>query len=611
MKNKVMWGLSIFASLFLLLGLAIIFGIEKTTSELNTLVQLHQVELLREQLLMQMRSIQYEVKLRDTPYAEEPANIFKNILAMKTMVNDCSSCHHSQRNMEKLHDLRDRLDEYSKGLKIVISRDRRPALLGVERREVLKNGEDLIGKIREIILVTAAKLEDRTRLTHKRIHFMKGALYIVVFSVPFLAVGMIFVFGQAFTRPLKVLLHATRKLKGGDMDFRVGKLEHEFGEVASSFNEMAEELKRHVDAIEESETRYRVLFESAVDAIFIIDTEGERAGRIVAANQAAAKMHGYEVEELQELFIGDLDLPSDALGVPDRIAGICRGERLNMEIDHKRKDGTIFPVEVSAGLLEIKGHKFILAFDRDISARRKAEEKLQRAEHLRMCGEFAASMAHEIKNPLACMKFAIQVLSDQSTLPEKDQDLLLKIICEIDRIEDLMKHLLNSTRPPKPQMIIMDINKVLVATISFSQKHPSFSGRGDNKVEIITATGADIPLIMADPMQMQQIFLNLLINAAEAIPGKGKIEVRSEYVRAGEKVQITFSDSGNGIEEEMLEKIFDPFFTTKSKGAGLGLAIVKRLVEQHEGSISVQKKNDGEAAFVISLPVRREKDAAG
>lgn len=611
MKKKVMWGLGIFASLFLLSGLSIIYGIEKTTSELNTLVQLHQVELLREHVLMQMRSIQYEVKLRDTPFAEDPATIFKSILTMKAMVNDCTSCHHSPRNLEKLHDLRDRLDEYSKGLKSVISRDKRPALLGAERTRVLKNGEDLIDKIREIILVTAAKLDERTRLTNERIHWMKGALYVIVFTVPVLAVGMIFVFGQAFTRPLKVLLDATRRLRGGDMDFRVRRLEHEFGEVASSFNEMAEELKRHVDTIEESETRYRVLFESAVDAIFIIDTEGERAGRIVAANQAAAKMHGYGVEELQKLFIGDLDLPSDAMGVPDRIAGICRGELLKMEIDHRKKDGTVFPVEVSAGLLEIKGHKFILAFHRDISARRKAEEKLLRAEHLRMCGEFAAGMAHEIKNPLACMKFAIQVLSEQSTLPEKDHDLLLKIVYEIDRIEGLMKHMLNFTRPPKPQMIVMDISKVLDATISFSQKHPSFSQRGDSNVEIVTDAGSDIPLIMADPMQMQQIFLNLLINGAEAITGKGKIVVKSEYVRAEEKVQITFSDSGHGFEEGMLEKIFDPFFTTKSKGAGMGLAIVKRLVEQHEGSISVPKTNGSEAAFVISLPVCQEKDLAG
>lgn len=610
MKKKIIWGLCIFAVLFFSSGLSIIFYIEKTTSELNTLVQLHQVELLREHLLMQMRNIQYEVKLSDTRHAEEPARIFKKILTIKTMVNDCSICHHSPRNLERLHDLRDRLDEYSKGLKMFFSRDRRPALLGAERTKVLKNGEDLIGKIREILLVTATKLEERTRITDERIHLMKGALYVVVFTGPLLAVGMIFVFGRAFTRPLKVLLDATRKLKGGDLDFRVPRLEHEFGEVASSFNEMAEELKRHMDAIEESETRYRVLFESAADGIFIIDTEGERAGRIVAANQAAAKMHGYGMEELQKLFIGDLDSSNDAIEVPDRIARICGGEWLKMEIDHRRKDGTIFPVEVSAGLIEIKGHKFILVFDRDITARRKAEDKLQRAEHLRMIGEFAASMAHEIKNPLACMKFAIQVLSEQSVFPEKDQHVLLKIIGEINRIEGLMKDLMNFTRPPKPQMIVMDINKVLAATISFSQKHPSFSGRGDNKVEIMTDIGVDIPLVMADPMQMQQIFLNLLINAAEAIHGKGKIEVRSECVRAGERVQISFSDSGHGIEDGMIEKIFDPFFTTKSKGSGMGLAIVKRLVEQHDGSISVQEKNGSETSFIINLPVCKEKDVA-
>lgn len=610
MKKKIMWGLGIFAALFFLSGLSIIFCIEKATSDLNTLVQLHQVELLREHLLMQMRSIQYELKLSGTHYAKEPAYILRYISTMKTMLNDCSSCHHSPQNMAKLNELRDSMDQYSKGLEMVSGRARRPLFLEVEQRKVLKNGEDLIGKLREILLVTVAKLEERTGRTQKSIRFMKGVLYGIVFTVPLLAVGMIFVFGQTFTKPLKVLLDATRKLRSGDMDFRVRRLDHEFGEVALSFNEMAEELKRHVAAIEESETRYRVLFESAVDAILIIDTEGSMAGRIIDANQAAAKMHGYEVEELQKLFIGDLNVPEEIAGVPCHIAGICRGERLEAEIDHRRKDGTVFPVEVSAGLLEIKGRKFILAFYRDISARRKAEEKLQRAERLRMCGEFSASVAHEIKNPLACMKFAIQVLSEESTLPEKDQDLLMKIVCEIDRIEGLMRQMLNFTRPPKPQMVLMDINKVLAATIAFSQKHPSISGSGGNKVEILTAAGTDIPPVMADPVQLQQIFLNLLINAAEAIPGEGRIEVRSEYVRAEEKVQITFSDSGHGIEEEMLDKIFDPFFTTKSKGSGMGLAIVKRLVEQHDGSISVRKKSEGETIFSINFPLCREKDVA-
>lgn len=126
-------------------------------------------------------------------------------------------------------------------------------------------------------------------------------------------------------------------------------------------------------ALQESEARYRMLFESAVDAVFIIDAEGEDAGRIVEANRAAAEMHGYTVSELLGMTISDLDTPDAASEAPTRIKQITKGEWLKTELMHQRKDRSVFPIEVSAGLLEIGGHQFILAIDRDISDRRAAE----------------------------------------------------------------------------------------------------------------------------------------------------------------------------------------------------------------------------------------------
>jgi len=127
-------------------------------------------------------------------------------------------------------------------------------------------------------------------------------------------------------------------------------------------------------ALWESEKRYRALFETAGDAIFILDTEGERAGRIVSANQAAADMHGFTIEELLTLNIRDLDTPDSAKEVSGRIGRMLAGEKLKFEVKHRKKDGTIFPVEVHAGLLELEGHKYILAFDRDITESKRAKE---------------------------------------------------------------------------------------------------------------------------------------------------------------------------------------------------------------------------------------------
>ena len=140
------------------------------------------------------------------------------------------------------------------------------------------------------------------------------------------------------------------------------------------------ELKRTEEALRESEMSYRTLFEKAGDAILILEAEGENAGKIVAANKAAAGMHGYTVNELLTLKITDLDTPEVAKETPDRIRRSLRGEWIKEEITHRKKDGTMFPVEVSGGMIEFGNHKYILSFDRDITERKRAEEVLRESE---------------------------------------------------------------------------------------------------------------------------------------------------------------------------------------------------------------------------------------
>lgn len=137
---------------------------------------------------------------------------------------------------------------------------------------------------------------------------------------------------------------------------------------------LAKEQKRMADVLLESEKRYRTLFERAGDAIFILESEGEKAGRIVMANKAAAAMHGYTVAELSNMKIMELDTIDSAKGAAGMIRRILDGEWVKTELHHRRKDGTEFPVDVSAGLLEYGGHKYVLAFDRDITERRQIEE---------------------------------------------------------------------------------------------------------------------------------------------------------------------------------------------------------------------------------------------
>ncbi len=203
----------------------------------------------------------------------------------------------------------------------------------------------------------------------------------IIIVLTILPIILSFFLSRFIVKPVQELAKGMEEVSKGNLDHKIEiKSKDEIGELADIFNKMAQDLQKSNHEIQESEKRYRTLFESAGDAIFILDGEGEKAGHIVAANKAAAEMHGYSVNELLALNITDLDTPDSAKESPGRIQRMLKGERIKAEILHLKKDGTVFPVEVNAGLLEIGGYKFILAFDRDITERKRAEEALQESE---------------------------------------------------------------------------------------------------------------------------------------------------------------------------------------------------------------------------------------
>ena len=243
------------------------------------------------------------------------------------------------------------------------------------------------------------------------------------------------------------------------------------------------------------------------------------------------------------------------------------------------------------------------SFNEMAASLKKQMQEMQRTEQLRVCGEMAAGLAHEIRNPLAGMKISIEVLLSELDLEERDREVLLKIIEQIRNIELLMKNLLNYARPVAAQPVSFDVNKILEKTIYFIEKHPSFVS-GDPHKQIIKELDDHLPEIVGDPQQLQQVFLNLLLNAAEATAEGGKITVKTGHDEQGKTVSISIKDTGNGIAAELQEKIFQPFFTTKGKGTGLGLAVSKRIVEEHGGTIGVANNIDGGVTFTITLPVK-------
>lgn len=477
MKKKIIIGLSIFSLVFLLSSVYTIATIEHATTKMDNLIKLHQVEILREHLLIQIKRAQSDLYLKNTPYARSVNTIVTDVMTMSNTVNTCFNCHHTEQVANRLKSLKDKIEDYKIDLSRALTLRANARRLRMEEDHAFQVGTELIDEVDNITEMANLKLEQKTRAAFQEITRTKIMLYLLVMVVPIAAIGLSVLFIQGLTRPVNKLLVATRQLKKGDLSYRIEGLQDEFGEVASSFNEMAKALR----------------------------------------------------------------------------------------------DDCI---------------------------------RMQWAEQLVVLGEMAGGLAHEIKNPLAGIKASMEVLSMDTTLAEENRDVLLKGVEQIKRIEVLLKGLLNFARPPKPDFMPVDVNSVLDITIGLALRHPQFAARDSKTIAVIKNYDRHLPKTMADPQQLQQVFLNLLLNAADAMPDGGMITVETSRPNTGLSLHIQIVDTGAGIEEAVVDKIFQPFFTTKPHGTGLGLAITKRLIEQHGGSISVKNNHAKGVAFMITLPIR-------
>jgi len=606
MKRKLTIGLVLFSFCFIVGGVIIYTSIDGVVSKLDHTIILHQVEIMRQNLMAQVKVVQLDLLLKDTPHTTK-ANVFRqHMQSLNEAALICSNCHHQEEIFEKINHLQKDISGYQKmlgGLYETPSNVLHP----IETKQAaFKKGQQLIKEIDTIVLTSSEKLASRTQSALDDIAVAKRLLAYSLPITPVVAIILAFFLFRHFTKQVSILVNAAKRFKTGDLSFKIEGLKDEFETLAESFNDMSGSLSEKIREIKETDKRYRLLFESAGDAIFIIDADRGKTGQIVSANKAAADMHGYTVDELLTLNISDLDTPGSAALIEGRLEKILNGEWINAEITHHKKDGTIFPLEMSAGLLEYDSHQYVLGIDRDITERKQAEEALQRSEQLMIVGEMAAGLAHEIKNPLAGIKVSIQVLSDELDLGEENEEVFRRIIEEIRRIETLLRNLLHYARPPKPNFSVLDVNRVIehtVKTAKLSLKSPSLKSKD---IQFYGCLSSDLPEIVADSSQLQQVFMNLLLNAFEAVPDSGRIMIDTS--RENGFIKIVLANTGQSLEEQRKHDIFKPFFTTKKKGTGLGLAICKRLIEQHNGTIRVDNIPEGGVGFTITLPIKHEED---
>jgi two-component system sensor histidine kinase AtoS len=186
---------------------------------------------------------------------------------------------------------------------------------------------------------------------------------------------------------------------------------------------------------------------------------------------------------------------------------------------------------------------------------------------------------------------------------------LFRVVDEIDRIDGLIKGLLNFARPPKPHFMSTDVNAVLEGAVQLVMRQGTRKGSRDRTIDVVKDYAPDLPEIVADAMQLRQVFMNILMNAVDALPAGGTVTVRTSCLEPAGAISVSISDTGRGMDADERDKVFQPFFTTKTGGTGLGLAISKRLIEEQGGAISLQSSMGSGTTFTVTIPRERRKEA--
>ena len=384
----------------------------------------------------------------------------------------------------------------------------------------------------------------------------------------------------------------------------VTRLRHNLAEGLAIRERLQQEVAERVQAEQATrlrEARIHSILETAVDAIVVIDARGI----MQLANPALERLFGYTTNELLGRNVSIL-MPSPDLESHDghlrryatsgdkRIIGVGR------EVVAQRKDGTTFPVSLAVSEMRLDGERTFTGIIHDLTEQKRVEAQLREQSELARIGQMASVMAHEVRNPLAGIRGALEVVGARLPAESRDRAVMSDAIARLDSLNLFVHDLLLFSRPKPPtvrQTALMPLFRRLVELLKSDSQFADV---------IINIEGADITLLI-DPQLIERTFHNLLANAAQALKGAGAIGVRIETLDAVCRVSV--SDNGPGIPRELRDRIFEPFFTTKHRGTGLGLAIARRTVEQHGGSIAVESTPGVGTTVIVKLPLPESRPA--
>lgn len=352
------------------------------------------------------------------------------------------------------------------------------------------------------------------------------------------------------------------------------------------------------EEIKESEHKYKTLVEGINEGYVLCQN-----GRILFSNPAFASMHGFVREDIHHKGIASF-LPRElAVRFERTIQGDGDEPAFSMEnsVEFLRthRDGHHLPTEVKIQRVEYEGRPAQVGIFRDISEQKRMEKRLLEQERLASIGRLSTNVAHEIRNPLSAIKMNIQILSKNLRLTGYDKRRLEIALGEIRRLDHILVDLMDIARPVKMKIHPTSLKDVLERCLSLMEEKLR-----EHHIQVKVDTDRVQGTIPLDAEKIQQVILNVILNALEAMPEGGIMSIRSdrEQNMGRDMVRVEIADTGEGIAEEHLSRLFDPFFSTKNKGAGLGLSNVKKIVEAHGGAVEVQSQPAQGTCFRVFLP---------
>ncbi|GGF93049.1 hypothetical protein GCM10010916_07980 [Paenibacillus abyssi] len=350
------------------------------------------------------------------------------------------------------------------------------------------------------------------------------------------------------------------------------------------------ERKRMERALIQAESKYRSLVEEGIVGVYLYQN-----GRISYANPRFAEVFGYTPEEIYQMDAIDLVEEEDKELFSNDIKRLSEGvNSLGFQYRARKKDNSVIFVEGHGTAMIFDGMPAITGMVVDVTERKRTEQFLRNSDKLSAIGELAAGLAHEIRNPLTSLRGFTQLLKSKAS---SDQSYFQLMLDELDRINTIVNEFMALAKPEVMRTEQRDIRPLLTNVIYLLETQAIL-----NNVSIVTEFEVEMPSVLCDEGQLKQVFMNVIKNSIEAMPGGGQLLIQAG-IDQQRQLLLRFIDEGIGVSEEGLKKLGEPFYTTKEKGNGLGLMMCYKIIKTHHGTMSF-KRNKGKGITVeITLPI--------